>query len=100
MHLSTSEGGQNRRERAIRLRRQLDPDRVAGPDLAAGDDDAHDAGLADQIAVLVSTEGRCHQPRLDAVQLRARVSQARDLNHGLGSQTQSGPSGQRQQIVA
>ena len=36
----------------MRRRRQFDTDRIAGPDLAAGQHDAHDAGLADQPAVV------------------------------------------------
>src|SRR6185437_13992180 len=55
----------NRRERAMRLGWQLDPDRVAGPHLALRQDHSHNAGLADQAAVLVAIEGRRHQPRPD-----------------------------------
>ncbi|TMJ66038.1 MAG: hypothetical protein E6G83_11570, partial [Alphaproteobacteria bacterium] len=49
----TAPGSRSHRcKRAMRLRRQLDPDLVAGPHLAAGNDDAHDAGLANQQTAL------------------------------------------------
>src|SRR6516165_7452312 len=59
----------HRRKRPVRVGRQLDSDRIAGEDLAAGDYDAHDAGLAHQIAALVPPQCRRHQPVLNAVEL-------------------------------
>jgi len=63
------------RERAMRLPRQLHPDRVAGPHLAAGDDDAHDARFTNQVAALVPAECGGHQTCLNAVQLGTRIAQ-------------------------
>jgi hypothetical protein len=81
----------------MRLRRQLNPDRIAGSHLAAGDDDAHDTGLANQVAVLVPAEGRRHQSRLDAVQLGARVAQAGHLDDRRAAETQPRAGGQIEQ---
>ena len=41
----------------MRERGQLDGDGVAGADVAAGDDDGHDAGLAHQLALVVALPG-------------------------------------------
>ena len=84
----------------MRLWRQLDEDRVAGAHLAAGDDHAHDAGLANQVAVLVTVEGRSHQPALDAVQLGAGVAQTGHLDDRAVAETQPGAGRQSEQIDA
>src|SRR5438045_9474011 len=97
----TAPGSRSHRyKRAMRLRRQLDPDLVAGPHLAAGNDDAHDAGLANQIAMLVPAERRRHQSRLDAVQLRTRVAQAGHLDDRRAAETQPRAGRQTEQIDA
>jgi hypothetical protein len=51
----------DRTERPMRLRRQFDADRIAGPYLAANHDNTHDAGLANELAVLVAAQRRRHQ---------------------------------------
>ena len=84
----------------MRLRRQFDPDRVTGPHLPARDDDAHDAGLANQVAVLVPAEGRRHQSRLDAVELRAWVAQPCHLDDRCATETQPRAGRQTEQIDA
>ena len=75
--------------RSMRLGRQLDPDRIARLHFAAGADDSHHARLADQLPVRVAVERRGHQPRLDAVELLARVAQAGDLHHRLAAEAQA-----------
>ena len=49
------------------LCRELDVDQVARPDIATGNDDTHDAGLADEATVVAAFQGRLHQPSLNAV---------------------------------
>jgi hypothetical protein len=36
------------------LRQQLDTDRIAGSDFAGSQDDTHNTGLADEVALLVA----------------------------------------------
>ena len=68
----------------MRLRRQLDADRIAGLHLAAGQRPlAITPALRTSVALLVALERRGHQPRLDPVQLLARVAQAGHLDHRL-----------------
>src|ERR1700732_5138951 len=75
-------------------------DRVAGPDISAGQDHAHDSGFADQIAVLVAPQGRGHQPRLNPVQLRAWVAQPGYLDDRGAAETQPRAGRQPQQTDA
>ena len=58
------------------LRQQFDTDRVASSDFAGSQDDTHDTGLADYVALLVAAENRRHQAGLVVVQLPARVPKA------------------------
>ena len=46
----------------MRWRREVDGDGVAGPHLAAGQHDGHDAGLADEVAVRVAVEHAAIRP--------------------------------------
>jgi hypothetical protein len=82
----------------VRLRWQLDADRIARPDAAAGDDDTHDAGFAKQVAVLVAFQGRCHQSRSDAVELGARIAQVGDFDDRRLPETKARAGGQPEQI--
>jgi len=52
----------------------------AGPDRAAGDNYSHDAGFADQSAVLVAFQRRAHQPRPNDIELGAGISQTDHFN--------------------
>ena len=61
----------HRFKRSMWLPRRLGADRVAGPHLAAGDDDSHNARFTDEVSVLVAPECGRHQTRLDPVQLGA-----------------------------
>ena len=61
--------------------RRLDPDRVARPYVAAFQHHGHDAGLANQIAVRGTLQGRFHQTGLNAIELGARVAQTGHLDH-------------------
>lgn len=83
----------------MRRRREVNRDGVAGTDLAAGDHDPHDAGLADQAALGVAIEYGVHQAWLKVVQLLAGVSQAGNLDHGLANR-EPGARRQGQQIEA
>src|SRR5436190_24151857 len=73
----------DRRERLVRPLGQFDTDLVAAPDVTAGQHDAHDAGLALQIAGDVARQGRRHQTRLEFVELPAWVAQPGHLDNGL-----------------
>lgn len=83
----------------MRRRREVNHDGVAGTDLAAGDHDPHDAGLADQAALGVAIEDGVHQAWLKVVQLLAGVSQAGNLDHSLADR-EPGARRQGQQIEA
>jgi hypothetical protein len=88
------------REGSVRRWRWFDFDRIAWPYFAAGYDDGHDAGLADQVAVLVAPERCRHQPDLDAVQLCAGITQPGYLDNCRRAQMQPCAGRQSQQIDA
>src|SRR3954452_23615180 len=90
----------DRYERFVRLRRELDPDRIPGPHLAAVEDDPHDAGLADEIPLRVPPQDRRHQAGLKVVQLDARIAQAGHLDHRRLAQVQPRTGRQPEQIEA
>src|SRR4051794_10168295 len=82
----------------VRLRRQLDADRVAGPHLAAGDHHAHDPRLADEPALGVAVERRVEEPFLDPVQLAAGIAQARHLDDRLAAEEEPRPAREPEQV--
>src|ERR1041384_2657607 len=84
----------------MRLRRELDLDRVARPDLAALYDDAHHPRLADQLAVGIAVEDRLHQPRRDLVELGAWVAQPLEVDDRLASQAQARTRREGEQLYA
>src|SRR6516165_5326052 len=90
----------HRRERPVRVGRQLDTDRIAGAVLTAGDDDTHNAGLAHQIAALVAPQCRGHQPVLNAVELAARVAQTGHFDDRRPAEMQLRAGRQSQKIDA
>src|SRR5690349_2777096 len=57
---------------------QLHHDAVARSHLAAGQDNTHDARLADEIALGVTVQRGGHQAWLQAVKLRAGIAQPGD----------------------
>lgn len=61
---------------SVRLRWRLDDDLVAGPDLAACQDDSHDAGLTEKRTMLIARQDSSHQPWMEGVQLGAGVAEA------------------------
>src|ERR1039458_778946 len=63
----------HRYQRPSWLGRQLDTDRVVGPHGASSQNDAHDAGLANQPALLVTPERCLHQTRLKIVHLITKI---------------------------
>jgi hypothetical protein len=73
----------------VRGRWELDADGIPGPYLAAGLDDAHNACLADEVAVLVTVQNRRHQVRPEVVQLDAGVAQTGHLDHRFVAQVES-----------
>src|SRR5208282_690272 len=79
----------DRCQRPVRLCRELDADRVTRADLAAGNHDAHDAGLADEVAVFVASQRRPHQPRPNAVKLGTRVAQTSNLDDRRAAEIES-----------
>ena len=76
----------------------MDGDRVARFDIAAGQHNAHDPGLADQTAVRVPLERRGHQALLKTVQLDARIAQSRHLDHRTVAEPKLRPRRQAEQI--
>src|SRR3954463_16101938 len=82
----------------MRQCRQLNADRVTLAHDAAGHDDRHDPGLADQIAVAVAIQCRRHQSGLQAIELAARVAQSGDLDDSLAAEAQARPSRQSEQV--
>jgi hypothetical protein len=56
-------------------------DAIAGPYVACCNDDAHDACLANQSALIVATQNCRHEPWLDAVKLPAGIAKPSDLNY-------------------
>ena len=84
----------------MRRRRQFDPDRVARSDVAGGKCDAHDAGLANQITVLVAPQNRSHQTGAVVIQLSARVAEAGDFDDGRITNVKSRAPWQSEQIDA
>jgi hypothetical protein len=52
----------------VTLRRQLDPERIAGAHFARNQDDAHDSGLAEEVSLFVVVQDR-HQTGPIVIQL-------------------------------
>src|SRR5688572_22686771 len=75
-------GSSDRLQQAVRLWRQRDCDCIAGTDNATSDHNGHDAGLADELTLVVTSQSRRHEPRLKAIKLCARVTEAGDLDDG------------------
>ena len=84
----------------MRCLRCNDHDRVARCHPAAGDDDAHHPGEADEVAVAIAVEDRALEAILQAVELKARSAQAGEPYDGLWPEVQQGAGGQCQQIEA
>ena len=84
----------------MRCRRQFDDDRVARPNLAVCQDDGHDAGLADESTVFISSQHCGHQPWLEAVQLDARVTQTSHFDDCRLAQAQARTGWESEQINA
>lgn len=84
----------------MRQGRQFDCDRVTGADFATSEHDAHDAGLADQIAAGVLVERRVHQTLAEMIELDAGVAQPRDLDDRAGPEFQARAARQRQEVDA
>ena len=80
--------------------RQFELDRVSGPDFTAGQNDAHDSGFADQLAIAVAIQCGIHQSGLDLVELGARVAQSGDLDDGVPAEMQASAGRQPEQIDA
>ena len=72
----------------------------AGPDFTAGQNDAHDSGFADQLAIAVAIQCGIHQSGLDLVELGARVAQSGDLDDGVPAEMQASAGRQPEQIDA
>jgi len=60
-------------------------------------DNAHDAGLADERTVVAAPKDGVEQARLEGVYLCAGVTQAGDFDHRLRSEVQVGSARQIQQ---
>ena len=64
----------------MRSNRQLNNNVIARGYCAAGADDRHDASFTNKLTFLISIEHRAHEPCLERVELRTRVSQAGHLD--------------------
>jgi hypothetical protein len=84
----------------MRRRGQFDIDPIAGANLAAGQYYAHDASLANYIALFIVTYKPLKKTLLKLIQLDAGVSQTGHLNHCRITQMQPGAFGQAQQVDA
>jgi hypothetical protein len=84
----------------VRAVGELDVDHVGRADEAAHEHDPHDAGLADEVAVRVTVEDGTHEAVLVAVDLRARVAQAGQLDDGVVAEVEPGADGQAEQVDA
>lgn len=80
--------------------RPLNGDSVTGAKDASGQNDRHDAGLADFGAIRGSADTGLHQTRMQSVQLHAGVAQSGYLDDGSRSEVQPRPQGKPQQIDA
>lgn len=85
------------RQRMVRRERQLGANGIAGANIAAGEHNAHDACLADELAMLVVRQHRSHQPGSVIVQLMTRVSQPRHLHDRRGADVKPRVSREPQQ---
>ena len=79
---------------------QFDENRIAGPDLAASQDEGHDASLADERTVFISREHCGQQPWLEVVQLEAGGPQTGHFDDCRLSQSQARPGRESEQINA
>src|SRR5205823_3788974 len=71
--------------------------RDAGPRDAIGQDDAHDAGLANEPALLIAPQRGGHQAWLNLIELRAGVAQTSHLDHRGVAEVQACPGRQVKQ---
>src|SRR5262249_35162283 len=81
-------------------RRQFHRDPVAGPYMAARDNNRHDASLANEMSLRVPTKDGSCQPWRKGANLPARIAQAGDLDNSLGSEPQPRPPWQSKKIDA
>lgn len=81
----------------MRLGRQFDDDGVAGRDRAVAQDDGHNAGLADQVALGVAVEHGREQAGAKGLDLGAGVAEAGHGDDGLGPEVQSRAARQTKQ---
>ena len=77
-----------------------DFDRIARSDIAAGEDDRHDACAADEVAGVVAVEDGLHEAGLKIVELAAGVTQACDFDECGFAEAELGARWKRQDIEA
>lgn len=77
---------------------QLDAHFVTWPNLAAGVNNTHDAGLTDQPAIWRAMHQSCHEPRLELIELFTRIAEAGEMEHDLFSDVQLGAFWQSKEI--
>ena len=90
----------NRHQWTLFSFRQRDRNCVPNPNLTARDDDRHDPGLADQVAVGIVPEHGLEQTGLKRLDLPAGIAQAGDLDQGLGAKAKPRSRWQCQQVDA
>ncbi len=82
----------------MRLGWKLDPYGITGRYLPSGQNDTHDARLADDLALLVTLERRGHEPWLDLIELHAGVPETGHFDDSGIAQAEPSPRGQREQM--
>ena len=82
----------------MRLRRELNRNRIARTHLATGEHHPHHTGLPNEIAPLVAIQHRSEQPVLELVQLSAGIPKPGDLHDGRVGQPEPGAGGQSKQV--
>lgn len=79
---------------------QLDTDWVARADDAAGENNAHDPGFANEPVVGTALEHSRHETQTELVELRARIAKARQAKNRGPSNMQFGIDRQREEFQA
>jgi hypothetical protein len=87
-----------RLKRHMGFARQLDINRIPGPDFASRRYDTHHTRLADQVSIFITIQYGRKKSLLEVVQLCARISQAGDRDHRRAAQMKACPLGQGKQV--
>jgi hypothetical protein len=87
-------------ERLVRTVRQFHGDDIAGSGAAAGNDHAHDPGLAHEGTIRGTVQNGLQQARHELIDLGTRVAQTGHLHHSVRSEPKLRTPGQGEQVDA